>query len=255
MAIEIEIKDIANANINYSKKTLIPPFKFTLVKNLHRDNRRVLDGTVLQSCQPKKTCAVPKSDAVLRQDDSHVETLIPVRIQSLFHNAGCMSLLSVHSDNGERIGKSEDISFGKSIRSDNCSDTMIRLIDGKYALEGYSPVIRILLLRLGEERMVSDKVGDRVQDVETHGVEEAIGLQAPLAWGCNRRLAILRALVGAAACRGVAGVPCGRCQLEKRIEWVGFGREGQLNGTASYLVNSRHNDVAPVTNVPFHTGK
>jgi hypothetical protein len=70
-----------------------------------------------------------------------------------------MSLLSVHSDNGERIGQSEDISFGKSIRSDNCSDTMIRLIDGKYALEGYSPVIRILLLRLGEERMVSDKVG------------------------------------------------------------------------------------------------
>jgi hypothetical protein len=53
MAIEIEIKDIANANINYSKKTLIPPFKFALVKNLHRDNRRVLDGTVLQSCQQK----------------------------------------------------------------------------------------------------------------------------------------------------------------------------------------------------------
>lgn len=96
-----------------------------------------------------------------------------------------------------------------------------------------------------------------MQDVETHGVEEAIGLQAPLAWGCNRRLAILRALVGVAACRGAVRVPCGRCQLEKRIEWVGFGREGQLNGTASYLVNSRHNDVtvAPVTNVPFHTGK
>ena len=57
MAIEIEIKDIANANIDYSKKALIPPFEFALVKNLHRDNRRVLDGTVLQSCQQKKTCA------------------------------------------------------------------------------------------------------------------------------------------------------------------------------------------------------
>src|SRR6202044_1574428 len=109
------------------------PFKFALVKNLHRNNRRVLDGTVKQICQQKNMRST-KSGAVLRQDNTHVETLIPVRIESLFHNAGCMSLLSVHSDNGERIGKSEDISFGKSIGGDNCSDTMIRLTDGKYVV-------------------------------------------------------------------------------------------------------------------------
>jgi hypothetical protein len=76
-----------------------------------------------------------KSSAALREDDSHVETFIPVRIQSLFHNAGGVSLLSVNSDNGKRIGKSKDVSFGKSIRGDNCSDAMIRLVDRKYALE------------------------------------------------------------------------------------------------------------------------
>jgi hypothetical protein len=47
-----------------------------------------------------------------------------------------MSLLSIHSDNGERIGKSEDISFRKSIGGNNCSDTMIRLTDGKYTARG-----------------------------------------------------------------------------------------------------------------------
>jgi hypothetical protein len=54
--------------------------------------------------------------------DSHVEAFIPVRVQRLLHNAGCVSLLSVDSDYGERVGKSEDISFGESIGSNDCSD-------------------------------------------------------------------------------------------------------------------------------------
>ena len=76
MAIEIEIKDIANANINYSKKTLIPPFKFALVKNLHRDNRRVLDGTVLQSCQQnKKKHAQNRSRTLCSDKMTHMSKL------------------------------------------------------------------------------------------------------------------------------------------------------------------------------------
>jgi hypothetical protein len=51
MAIQIQIEDIANADVNYAEKALVPPFKFSLVEYLHRDNGRVLDGTVQHICQ------------------------------------------------------------------------------------------------------------------------------------------------------------------------------------------------------------
>jgi len=46
MAIQIEIKNIANADIDYSKKALVPPLKFALVEYLHCNNRGVLNCTV-----------------------------------------------------------------------------------------------------------------------------------------------------------------------------------------------------------------
>jgi hypothetical protein len=46
MAIKVQIQDIANTNVDYSEKALVPPFEFALIKDLHRDNRGVLDGAI-----------------------------------------------------------------------------------------------------------------------------------------------------------------------------------------------------------------
>jgi len=70
--------------------------------------------------------------------DSHVEAFIPVRVQRLLHNASCVGLLSVNSDYGERVGKSEDISFGESISSNDCSDVTTVLRNSQSAAERYT---------------------------------------------------------------------------------------------------------------------
>jgi len=45
----------------------------------------------------------------------HVKALVPVRVQSLFHDAGGVCLLGVNCDDGERIRQTEDVPFGEAI--------------------------------------------------------------------------------------------------------------------------------------------
>ena len=47
--------------------------------------------------------------------DEHVETLIPVGIKRLLHDAGCMGLLCIHCDDREGVGQAEDVPLRKTI--------------------------------------------------------------------------------------------------------------------------------------------
>ena len=43
--------------------------------------------------------------------DPHIETLVPVRVQSLLDDTSCVRLLSVDRDDRERVRKTEDLAF------------------------------------------------------------------------------------------------------------------------------------------------
>lgn len=48
MTTKFEIEHITDPYIHYSKKALVPPFEFALVKYLNGDDGRILDGAVQQ---------------------------------------------------------------------------------------------------------------------------------------------------------------------------------------------------------------
>lgn len=51
--------------------------------------------------------------------DEHIEALVPVGVESLLDHARCVGLFCINSNDSERIGKPEDIAFGKAIRGDD----------------------------------------------------------------------------------------------------------------------------------------
>jgi len=52
--------------------------------------------------------------------DAHIKGLIPVRVQSLLHDARCMRLLGVDCDDSERIWEAKHIALGQAICGYNC---------------------------------------------------------------------------------------------------------------------------------------
>ena len=49
----------------------------------------------------------------------HVKGLVPVGVQSLFDDTGCVSLLCIDGDDRERVGETEDFAFGETIGGDD----------------------------------------------------------------------------------------------------------------------------------------
>lgn len=45
MSTEFEVQHIADPDIDHTEETLVSSLEFTLVKDLHGDDRRVLDGS------------------------------------------------------------------------------------------------------------------------------------------------------------------------------------------------------------------
>jgi hypothetical protein len=50
----------------------------------------------------------------------HIKIFIPVRIKSLFDHACGVGLFGIDSDDSERVGKTENVALGESIRSYDC---------------------------------------------------------------------------------------------------------------------------------------
>ena len=55
----------------------------------------------------------------IKDGDPHVKALVPVRIQGFLNDRGGMGLLCIDSDDSERIGETENVSFGETIGGDD----------------------------------------------------------------------------------------------------------------------------------------
>jgi len=53
------------------------------------------------------------------QNDGHIKVLIPIGIEGLLYYARCVCLFCINGDNGEWVGKTEDIALGQAISSDD----------------------------------------------------------------------------------------------------------------------------------------
>jgi hypothetical protein len=56
---------------------------------------------------------------VREQKDVHIKALIPIGIEGLLYYARCVCLFCINGDNGEWVGKTEDIALGQAISSDD----------------------------------------------------------------------------------------------------------------------------------------
>lgn len=53
--------------------------------------------------------------------DSHVEALIPVRVQCLLDDTRSVGLLCIDGDDGERVWQTKDLALGQAIGRDDCT--------------------------------------------------------------------------------------------------------------------------------------
>lgn len=86
--------------------------EFPLIKDLNRNDRRILDGTMYISidsiCQDTRPddahVKVPTIISYFHQQVEGESSLIPVWIQSTFDDRGRVYLFPIHRDNSEWVG-------------------------------------------------------------------------------------------------------------------------------------------------------
>lgn len=139
VATKFQVQDIADLYVDYTEEALIASFEFALIEYLHSDNRGVLDGA-MQS-EAEKWC-----DSRVEIKGSHVEVLVPVRVESLLDNTRRMRLLGIDCNYREGVWETEDISLGEPI----CSNDYVTKTNSAccaYDPEGrHRPVILIFFL-------------------------------------------------------------------------------------------------------------
>lgn len=90
----VHINMLANFNVDDAEESLVLLFELLLVEDLNR-NQAVIG-------------------------DSDLECLVPVRVKGLFDNRRRMCLLTIDSQNGEGVRKSEDIALEQAIGRNHC---------------------------------------------------------------------------------------------------------------------------------------
>ena len=55
----------------------------------------------------------------MARGNSHVEALVPVRVESFLHYARSVCLLGIDGDDSERVRETEDLALGETIGSDD----------------------------------------------------------------------------------------------------------------------------------------
>ncbi|KAI3481094.1 hypothetical protein L1887_56668 [Cichorium endivia] len=89
LSAKFEVENVGDADVDHAQEALIALLELLLVEDLDSDDGGVGDGDI--------------------------EAVVPVRVERLFDDGRGMGLLSVDGDDGERIGKTEDITLGQSI--------------------------------------------------------------------------------------------------------------------------------------------
>ena len=97
----VEVKNIADTNVDDAEEALITFLELALVKDLNGDDRRLFDHTARNSDTSK----------INIDNDVHVETFVPVRVQSLLDNTRRVGLLSIYSDDRKGVGQTENLAL------------------------------------------------------------------------------------------------------------------------------------------------
>ena len=62
-----------------------------------------------------------------RCEDSHVEALVPVRVECLLHDTCGVRLFGIDGDDRKGIGEAEDFALGEAIGGNDCAKVRRRL--------------------------------------------------------------------------------------------------------------------------------
>ena len=63
----------------------------------------------------------------MARKNSHVEALVPVRVEGLLHDTGCVRLLGIDGDDSEGVRETEDLALRKTIGSDDWGPSEARM--------------------------------------------------------------------------------------------------------------------------------
>lgn len=100
MTAQLQIKCVADTDVDHTQETLVFSLELSLVEDLHSYYGRILDH--------------------------YVKTFIPVRIQSLFDDTGCIGLFAIDGDDCKGVGQTKDITLRQTIGGDNCDPDLLR---------------------------------------------------------------------------------------------------------------------------------
>ena len=136
MTTQLEVEHIPNTHIDNAQKPLITALELALVKDLNGDDRRLFDHTARNSDTSK----------INIDNDVHVETFVPVRVQSLLDDTRRDCLLGVDGDNRKWVWKPEHISLRQTVGRDDCRQLPFSISDICRGSSIDVPVILIFLL-------------------------------------------------------------------------------------------------------------
>lgn len=111
MSPQIQVNHIAHTDIDNTQESLVSPLKFLLVKDLNSNNGGVFDGTAANR--------LSGTSEDRKRVSTHVEALVPVRIERFLYYASGMCLLRIHRNHSERVWKTEHFALRKTISSDD----------------------------------------------------------------------------------------------------------------------------------------
>lgn len=100
LSAKLEIKHIGDTNVDNPEKALVALLEFLLIKDLDSNNGRI--------------------------GDIDIKAVVPVRVQGLLDDRGGVRLLSVHSDNCERVREAKNIALCQAISSNDGNANLSR---------------------------------------------------------------------------------------------------------------------------------